>query len=53
MFCFCFCFCACVVPGLELGAFTMSHTQPYFCEGIFEIGSRELFAQAGFELQFS
>jgi hypothetical protein len=39
------------VLGLELRAFTLSHSlpQPFFCEGIFEIGSLELFAWAGFE----
>jgi hypothetical protein len=40
------------VLGFELRAFTVSHsTSPIFVEGFFfEIGSRELFAQAGFEL---
>jgi hypothetical protein len=44
-----------VVLGLELRAYTLSHsTSPFFfvCVlGIFEIGSCELFALAGFELQ--
>jgi hypothetical protein len=39
-----------VVLELELRAFTSSHsTQPYFCEGFFDIGSHKLFAWAGFE----
>jgi hypothetical protein len=40
-----------VVPGLELRAYTLSHsTSLIFCEGFFlEIGSCELFAWAGFE----
>jgi hypothetical protein len=42
-----------VVLGLELGAFTLSHSASPFCEGFFEIGSCEPFAQAGFELQSS
>jgi hypothetical protein len=44
-----------VVLGLELGAFTLSHstTQPYFGGGFFEIGAHKLFAWAGFEQQSS
>jgi hypothetical protein len=43
-----------VVLGLELRAFTLNHsTSPTFCKGFFEIGSHELFAQVGFELQAS
>jgi hypothetical protein len=43
-----------VVLGLELRAYTLSHsTNLYFVKGFFEIGSRELFAQAGFEPQSS
>jgi hypothetical protein len=43
-----------LVLGLELRAFTLSHsTNPFFVKGFFEIGSCELFAQAGFELQSS
>jgi hypothetical protein len=39
-----------VVLGLELSAYTSSHsTSPFFVLDIFEIGSQELFAQAGFE----
>jgi hypothetical protein len=39
-----------VVPGFELRAYTLSYsTSPIFVMGFFEIGSRELFAQAGFE----
>jgi hypothetical protein len=41
------------VLGFELGAYTLSHsTSPFFfpVRGFFEIGSRELSAQAGFEL---
>jgi hypothetical protein len=39
-----------VVLGLELRAFTLSHsTSPVFVKGVFQIGSHELFAQAGFE----
>jgi hypothetical protein len=38
------------VLGLELRAYTLSHsTSPIFVMGFFEIGSHELFAQAGFE----
>jgi hypothetical protein len=43
-----------VVLGFELRAYTLSHTTShpsFFCEGFFEIGSHELFAQAGFELR--
>jgi hypothetical protein len=40
-----------LVLGLELRAYTLSHsTGPFFVMGFFEIGSWELFAQAGFEL---
>jgi hypothetical protein len=39
-----------VVLGFELRAYTLSHsTSPFFLKGFFEIGSRELFAKAGFE----
>jgi hypothetical protein len=39
------------VLGLELRAYTLHHsTSHIFCEGFFEIGSLELFAQAGFKL---
>jgi hypothetical protein len=42
------------VLGLDLWAFTLNHsTSPIFVVGIFEIGSHELFAQAGFEPQSS
>jgi hypothetical protein len=40
-----------VVLGFELRAYTLSHsTSPFFVKGFFEIGSPELFVQAGFEL---
>jgi hypothetical protein len=46
-----------VVPevlGLELGAYTLGHSSSlFFVKGFFKIGSRELFAQAGFESQSS
>jgi hypothetical protein len=43
-----------VVLGLELRAFTLSHSTPaLFVMGFFEIQSRKHFAQAGFELQSS
>jgi hypothetical protein len=43
-------FWVCVVLGLELRAFTLSHsTCPIFCEGFFDTGSQELLAWAGFE----
>jgi hypothetical protein len=43
-----------VVLGFELKACTLSHfTSPAFVIGIFEIGSQELFAWAGFEPQSS
>jgi hypothetical protein len=35
------------VLGLELRAFTLSHSPSHFSEDVFEIGSHELFAQAG------
>jgi hypothetical protein len=36
--------------GFELRAFTLSHsTGPIFVMGFFKVGSRELFARAGFE----
>jgi hypothetical protein len=39
------------VLGFELTAYTLSHsTSPFFAKGFFKIGSRKLFAQAGFEL---
>jgi hypothetical protein len=39
-----------LVPGLALRAYILSHsTSPIFVLGIFEIGSCELFAGAGFE----
>jgi hypothetical protein len=42
------------VLGFELRAFILSHsTSPFFVLGFFEIGSQELFAQAGFELRSS
>jgi hypothetical protein len=38
------------VLRLEVRAYTLSHsTSPIFCDGFFEIGSRKLFAWAGFE----
>jgi hypothetical protein len=41
-----FFFFSLVVLGLELRAFTLSHsTSPIFVMGFFEIGSLELFAQ--------
>jgi hypothetical protein len=39
--------------GLELRASTLSHSTSPFCEGFFERGSQELFAQAVFELRSS
>jgi hypothetical protein len=40
------------IMELELRAFTLSHSaSPIFGMSIFEIGSRELFAQTGFKLQ--
>jgi hypothetical protein len=43
-----------VVLGLELRAYALSHsTSPFFVMGVFEIGSQELFAWAGFEPQSS
>jgi hypothetical protein len=43
-----------VVLGLELRAFTFNHsTSLIFYEGLFKIGSGELFARAGFKLQSS
>jgi hypothetical protein len=43
-----------VVLGLELRAYTLSHSPPaLFVLHIFEIESRELFVQAGFELRSS
>jgi hypothetical protein len=49
---FCFLVFVCfVVLGLELRAFTPRHsTSSIFVMGFFEIGSHELFAQAGFLL---
>jgi hypothetical protein len=41
-------FFVCVVPGLELRAYTLSHSPALFVLDIFEIGSCELFAQGGF-----
>jgi hypothetical protein len=42
------------VLGLELRVHTLSHsTNPFLVMGSSEIGSLELFAQAGFELQSS
>jgi hypothetical protein len=39
-----------VVLWLEFRASTLSHsTSPFFVLGFFEVGSHELFAQAGFE----
>jgi hypothetical protein len=37
------------ILGLELRAFTLSHSTSPFCEGFFKIGSHELFAQVGLE----
>jgi hypothetical protein len=45
-----------VLLGLKLRTYTLNHfTSPpaFFVVGVFEIGSHELFAQAGFELQSS
>jgi hypothetical protein len=42
-----------VVLGLELGAYTLSHSTRPFCDGFFKIGSRDLFAQADCEPQSS
>jgi hypothetical protein len=39
-----------VVLGLELSLHREPLHQPYFCEWFFGIGSRELFAWAGFKL---
>jgi hypothetical protein len=41
------------VLGLELRAFTLSHSTSPFVLGIFKIGSLELFASADFEPQAS
>jgi hypothetical protein len=42
-----------VVLGFELRAYTLSHsTSPFFVMDFSKIGSHELFAWAGFELQF-
>jgi hypothetical protein len=38
------------VLGLELRAYTLSHSTALDVLGVFEIGSHELFAQAGFKL---
>jgi hypothetical protein len=46
------CFCVtffCSTEARTQGLHLESLHQPYFCEGFFEIGSHELFAQAGFE----
>jgi hypothetical protein len=40
-----------VVPGLELRAYTLSHSTSAFCVRFFQDRSRELFAWAGFKLQ--
>jgi hypothetical protein len=54
MICVCVCVCVCVVLGFKLRAYTMSHSTSPFLEWVFfEIGSHELFAQIGFELQSS
>jgi hypothetical protein len=38
------------ILGLELRAYTLRHsTSPFFVMGFFDIGSGELFAQAGFK----
>jgi hypothetical protein len=37
-----------VVLGFELRSYTLSHSTSFFVRGIFEIGSHELFALAGF-----
>jgi hypothetical protein len=46
-----------VVLEFELRAYNLSHPtsppHPFFVMGFFKIGSHELFAQAGFELQSS
>jgi hypothetical protein len=42
----------CVLLEFEFRAFSLSHST-FFVKGFFEIGSHELFAQAGFELQSS
>jgi hypothetical protein len=43
--------CVCVLLGFDLRAYTLSHSiSPIFCDGFFEIGSHELFAQVGFKL---
>jgi hypothetical protein len=46
-FCLFVCLFVFVVLGLEIRAYSIS---PFFVMGFFEIGSRELFAWAGFEL---
>jgi hypothetical protein len=39
-----------IVLGLELRAYTLSHSiSPFFVMGVFKIGSRKLFPPAGFE----
>jgi hypothetical protein len=39
-----------VVLGFELRAFILSHSPALLVRDIFEIGSHELFARAGFKL---
>jgi hypothetical protein len=41
------------VLGLELWAYILSHSSSLFVSGVFEIGSCEPFAQAGFKLRSS
>jgi hypothetical protein len=42
-----------VIVGFELRAYLEPLHLPFFVMGFFDIGSHELFAQAGFEPQFS
>jgi hypothetical protein len=47
---FSFFVCLFVVLGFEFRAYTLNHsTSPFFVLGVFEIGSCELFAEAGFK----
>jgi hypothetical protein len=49
--CVCVCVCVLAVLGLELSAYTLSHsTSRFFVMGFSEILSGELFPQAAFEL---
>jgi hypothetical protein len=45
--------CMHMVVGLELRAYTLSHSTSPFIEGFFEIESLELFSWAGFKLRSS